>query len=66
MPYKIRGRGAPWRGRASDVRPRRGGEAYPGGREKNKHADKKGDRKKAVVAGIKDGETGIIRAVSVP
>ena len=42
-------------------------EVYLGGREKNKHADKKGRTKKtAVVVGIKDRETGAIRAVPVP
>lgn len=41
-------------------------EVYLGGREKNKHADKKGRRKKTAVVGIKDRETGTIRAVPVP
>ena len=41
-------------------------EVYLGGREKNKHADRKGRRKKTAVVGIKDRETGIIRSVSVP
>ena len=41
-------------------------EAYFGGREKNKHADKRGKRKKVAVVGIKDRETGEVRAVPVP
>ena len=41
-------------------------EAYFGGREKNKHADKKGKRKKVAVVAIKDRETGVVRAVPVP
>ena len=36
--------------------------ACPGRREKNKRADKKDKRKKAAVAGIKDRDTGTIRA----
>ena len=40
--------------------------AYPGGREKSKHADKKGRTKKTAVAGIRDRHTGTIRAVPVP
>ena len=39
---------------------------YPGGREKNKHADKKGGGKKTAVVGTGDRETGIIRAAPVP
>ena len=41
-------------------------EVYLGGREKNKHADKKGRRKKTAVVGIRDRHTGTIRAVPVP
>ena len=41
-------------------------EACPGGREKNKHADKKGKRGKTAVVGIKDRRTGTIRATPVP
>ena len=41
-------------------------EAYFGGRETNKHADKRGKRKKVAVVGIKDRETGVVRAVPVP
>ena len=41
-------------------------EAYLGGREKNKHADKKGRTKKTAVVGIRDRKTGTIRAVPVP
>ena len=41
-------------------------EVYLGGREKNKHADKKGRTKKTAVVGIKDRETGAIRVVPVP
>lgn len=41
-------------------------EVYLGGREKNKHADKKGRRKKTAVVGIRDRETGTIRAIPVP
>ena len=40
-------------------------EAHLGGREKNKHADKRG-RTKTAVAGIRDRATGTIRAVPVP
>ena len=36
---------------------------YLGGREKNKHADKKGKSGKTAVVGIKDRATGTIRAV---
>ena len=36
--------------------------AYLGRREKNKRADKKDKRKKAAAAGIKDRDTGAIRA----
>ncbi len=41
-------------------------EVYLGGRERNKHVDKKGRTKKTAVVGIKDRETGTIRAVPVP
>ena len=41
-------------------------EAYLGGREKNKHADKNGRTKKTAVVGIRDRKTGTIRAVPVP
>lgn len=41
-------------------------EVYLGGREKNKHTDKKGKRKKTAVVGIRDRKTGIIRAIPVP
>ena len=42
-------------------------EVHLGGREKNKHADKKGRTKKtAVVVVIRDREAGAIRAVPVP
>ena len=41
-------------------------EVYLGGREKNKHADKKGKRGKTAVVGIKDRKTGTIRATPVP
>ena len=40
--------------------------AYPGGREKNKHADKRGRSEKTAVAGIMDRATGTVRAVPVP
>ena len=39
---------------------------YLGGREKNKHADKKGKMKKTAVVGIRDRHTGIVRAMPVP
>ena len=39
---------------------------YLGGREKNKHADKKCKRKKTAVVGIRDRETGTIRAIPIP
>ena len=41
-------------------------EAFIGGREKNKHADKKHTTKKTAVVGIKDRETKTIRAKPVP
>ena len=41
-------------------------EACLGGLKKNKHADKKGKRKKTAVAGIRDRKTGTVRAVPVP
>ena len=41
-------------------------EVYLGGREKNKHADKKCKRKKTAVVGIRDRETGTIRAIPIP
>lgn len=41
-------------------------EVHLGGLEKNKHADKKHQRKKTAVVGIKDRKTGIIRAIPVP
>ena len=41
-------------------------EVYLGGIEKNKHADKKGKRKKTAVVGIRDRKTGTIRAIPVP
>ena len=41
-------------------------EAYLGGREKNKHADKNGRTKKTAVVGIRDRKTGTIRAVPDP
>ena len=39
-------------------------ELYVSGREKNKHADKKGGAKKVAVAGIRDRKTG--RVVAAP
>ena len=39
---------------------------YLGGREKNKHADKKGKRNKTAVMGIRDRHAGIVRAMPVP
>ena len=41
-------------------------EVYLGGREKNKHTDKKGKRKKMAVVGIMDREKGTVRATPVP
>ena len=41
-------------------------EAYLGGREKNRHADKRGKSEKTAVVGIKDRATGTVRAVPVP
>ena len=41
-------------------------EVYLGGREKNKHANKKGKREKTAVVGIRDRATGTIRAIPVP
>ena len=41
-------------------------EVYIGGREKNKHVDKKGTAKKTAVVGIKDRATNTIRAAPVP
>ena len=41
-------------------------ELYVGGREKNKHADKKGKDKKVAVAGIRDRKTGRVAAAPVP
>lgn len=41
-------------------------EVYLGGREKNKHTNKKGQREKTAVMGIKDRATGTIRAIPVP
>ena len=46
--------------------PVEGDEVYLGGREKNKHADKKGKKKKVAVLGIRDRATGIVRAVPIP
>ena len=46
--------------------PVEGDEAYPGGREKNRHADKKGRKKKVAVLGTRDRATGEIRAVPIP
>ena len=40
--------------------------AYLGGREKNKHANKRGNREKTAVVGIGDRATGTARAVPVP
>ena len=41
-------------------------EVYLGGREKNKHTDKKGKRKKTVVVGILYRATDVIRVIPVP
>lgn len=41
-------------------------EAYIGGTEPNKHADKKGKSKKATVVGIRDRDTGKVAASPVP
>ena len=41
-------------------------EIYVGGLEKNKHADKKGQSKKAIVVGIRDRDTGKVAASPVP
>ena len=41
-------------------------EVYLGGREKNKHADKKGKGKKTAAVGIRDRHAGIVRAMPVP
>ena len=41
-------------------------ETYIGGKEKNKHKNKKGKTKKTAVVGIKDRATGRIAAVPVP
>ena len=39
---------------------------YVGGKEKNKHAGKKGNIKKVAVVGIRDRKTGQVTAKSVP
>ena len=39
---------------------------YLGGREKSKHADKKGRRKETAVVGIRDRHAGMVRAMPVP
>ena len=41
-------------------------EVYLGGREKNKHADKRGKSEKTAVVCIRDRATGTVRAVPVP
>lgn len=41
-------------------------ELYVGGREKNKHADKKGQTDKTIVVGVKDRDTNKVTARTVP
>ena len=41
-------------------------EVYLGGREKNRHANKRGKRGKTAIVGIKDRATGTVRAMPVP
>ena len=41
-------------------------EVYLGGREKNRHAGKRHKKKKTAVVGIRDRDTGAVRAVPVP
>ena len=41
-------------------------EVYLGGREKNRHANRRGKRGKTAVVGIKDRATGTVRAMPVP